>query len=228
MASLTYLGHSAFLIEGSTQKLLVDPFLAENPLATRSPNDVTCDYIIVTHGHGDHLGDTVAIAKRNNATVISNYEVATWLSQQGVAVHGMHIGGAFDFSFGRVKLTMALHGSGLNIDGTMLYMGNPTGALITIDDKMIYHAGDTGLFYDMNLIGAMNAIDVALLPIGDNFTMGIDDAAKAVEFLNPQLAIPMHFNTFDVIRVNPQEFVRKVSSIGKTAKVLAVNEVLQL
>jgi len=224
MAKLTYLGHAAFLLEGSGESIVIDPFLTDNPLATLKPEEVKCNYVIVTHGHGDHIGDAVAIAKQNNATIISNYEIATWCGKQGADVHAMHIGGACNFSFGRVKLTIAHHGSGLDSPEGMIYMGNPTGALITIEEKTVFHAGDTGLFYDMKLIGEMNAIDVALLPIGDNFTMGIDDAVKAVEFLRPKLALPMHFNTFEVIKSNPEEFVRKVNAIGKEAKVLAINE----
>lgn len=221
MAKLTFLSHAAFLLETDDCRILIDPFLTGNPLALVKPETLRCDYVLVTHGHGDHIGDTVEIAKKNNATVISNYEIATWCGSQGLTVHPMHIGGAHDFPFGRVKLTIAHHGSGYQTDsGEMIYMGNPAGALITMAGKTIYHAGDTGLFYDMKLIGEMNSIDVALLPIGDNFTMGVDDAVKAVEFLNPKLTIPMHFKTFDVIDVDPQEFSDKVSAKGFEVQVL--------
>ncbi|MFQ5649682.1 MAG: metal-dependent hydrolase [bacterium] len=222
MAKLTYLSHAAFLLESDGSTILIDPFLSGNPLAAVKPEDIRCHYILLTHGHGDHIGDTVAIAKQNNATVISNYEIATWCTKQGLSAHAMHIGGAHDFSFGRVKLTIAHHGSGYDSGDGMVYLGNPAGVLITVNDKTLYHAGDTALFYDMKLIGEMNAIDVALLPIGDNFTMGIDDAVKAVEFLKPRLAVPMHFKTFDLIDVNPEEFVRKVQAIGKEAQILAI------
>ncbi|RMD89013.1 MAG: metal-dependent hydrolase [Calditrichaeota bacterium] len=220
MAKLTYLSHAAFLLEGGGHKILIDPFFTGNPKAPVKPEEVSCNFIIITHGHGDHVGDAVDIAKRNNATVIANYEIAIWCNQQGVQnVHPLHIGGGHDFPFGRVKLTIAHHGSGFQTEEGFLYLGNPAGALITVEGKNVYHAGDTGLFYDMKLIGEQG-IDVALLPIGDNFTMGIDDAVKATEFLNPKLVIPMHYKTFDVIDVEPSEFVQKVQAKGFKAQVI--------
>lgn len=228
MVKLTFLSHAAFLLETDGTRILMDPFLNGNPLATLNPEEAKCDYILLTHGHNDHVGDTVAIAKKNNATVISNYEIASWCDGQGLNTHSMHIGGAHYFPFGRIKLTIAHHGSGYESNGQMIYMGNPAGALITVEGKTIYHAGDTGLFYDMKLIGEMNSIDVALLPIGDNFTMGIDDAVKAVEFLKPKLSIPMHYKTFDVIDVDPGEFVKKVEGKGKKAQILEVDGELSM
>ncbi len=220
MAKLTFLSHSAFLLETNAHSILIDPFLTGNPVAPVKAEDVKCDFIVLTHGHGDHVGDAVEIAKHNNATVISNYEIADWCGEQGLTAHPMHIGGGHDFPFGRVKLTIAHHGSGYKSDSGFVYMGNPAGALLTVEGKTVYHAGDTGLFYDMKLIGEMNSIDVALLPIGDNFTMGIDDAVKATELLNPKLAVPMHYKTFDVIDVDPEEFAKKVSGKGFKAQVL--------
>ena len=217
MPTLTYLGHSAFLVDGANGRIVIDPFLTGNPTAAAAPEEIEVDHVLLTHGHGDHIGDSVAIATANDATIVAPFELANYCSQQGAKVHPMHIGGAFQFPFGRVKLTIAHHGSAAP-DGT--YTGNPCGFLVTMDGRTLYHPGDTGLFLDMKLIGEMNAIDVALLPIGDNFTMGIEDAVKATEFLQPGVVIPMHYKTFDVIDVEPQEFVERVTAAGFTAKLL--------
>ncbi len=227
MPKLTYFGHAAFLLEDGNTKIVIDPFLTGNPVASVSPNQVQADYVLLTHGHGDHLGDGLTIAKRNNATIVAPYELAMYCQSQGANVHPMHIGGSHTFPFGRVKLTIAHHGSAAEIDGKLVYMGNPCGYLVTVGGKTVYHAGDTGLFLDMQLIGEMNEIDVALLPIGDNFTMGIDDAVKAVEFLKPKLAVPMHYKTFEVIDADPNEFARKVEEKGFKARVLDFGESME-
>lgn len=219
MPKLTFLGHSAFLIEGQSHTLIIDPFLNDNPLAEIKASDVKADYVLITHGHGDHLGDSIEIAKNNDATVIATYELAVYCERQGVKAHPMHIGGARVFSFGRLKLTIAHHGSSTP-DGA--YMGEPSGMLITIDGKTFYHAGDTGLFLDMKLIGEMNQIDIAALPIGDNFTMGIDDAVKAAEFLSANHYLPMHYGTFGLIDVDPHHFVEKLAGNGLKGTVLPV------
>jgi L-ascorbate metabolism protein UlaG (beta-lactamase superfamily) len=198
--------------------------LTGNPKAPVKPADVSCSFILVTHGHGDHVGDAVAIAKGTGATIISNYEIATYLGREGVKTHAMNIGGAWQFPFGRVKCTIAHHGSTLETDAGLVGLGNPMGFVITADGKTVYHSGDTGLFLDMQLIGQLNRLDVALLPIGDNFTMGIDDAVKAVEFLRPRIAIPMHYKTFEVIEADPQEFARKASAHGTRVEVVPVGE----
>lgn len=220
MPKITFLGHSAFYMEGEKGKLVIDPFLTGNPVAQIKPEDLKVDFVLLTHGHGDHIGDAVDIAKANNATIIAPFELANYCADQGANVHPMHIGGARQFPFGKVKLTIAHHGSAAP-DGT--YTGNPCGFLITMDGKTFYHSGDTGLFYDMKLIGEMNSIDVAVLPIGDNFTMGVDDAVKATEFLKPKMVIPMHFKTFEVIDVEPGDFVSKVKALGFNSEILAVN-----
>jgi len=224
MPKLTYYGHSTFVLEGGGSRIAIDPFFANNPHTNLKPEDVRVDYIILTHGHFDHLGDAVQIAKQNDATIIASFELASYCESQGARVHPMHIGGAFTFPFGRVKLTQALHGSAALGSAGLVYTGSPCGVLVTVEDRMVYHAGDTGLFSDMRLIGEMNTIDVALLPIGDNFTMGTDDAVKAAELLNAKLSIPMHYNTWPPIQANPAGFVKKVESLGRKARVLKPGE----
>jgi L-ascorbate metabolism protein UlaG (beta-lactamase superfamily) len=226
MPVLTFLGHDAFTIECREETLVIDPFLSGNPLAKVKPDEVRTGYVLLTHGHPDHLGDGIAIARKNNATIIAPFELATYCQRQGVQAHPMHIGGAHDFPFGRVKLTIAVHGSGLPTERGIIYLGAPCGFLITADGTTIYHAGDTGLFYDMKLIGEMNRIDVALLPIGGNFTMDVDDAVKAAELLGAGLSIPMHYDTFDLIKAEPESFVIKAAAKGMRAKMLRVGEKL--
>ncbi|HPN38184.1 MAG TPA: metal-dependent hydrolase [Melioribacteraceae bacterium] len=219
---LRYFSHSAFQITTKAGfKILIDPFLDGNPTSPVKSDEVTADYIIITHGHGDHLGDAFKIARRCNSTFISNDEIANYCISKGFKAHNMHIGGSFKFDFGKVKLTIAQHGS-LTPDGH--YGGQPAGILVFADDKCIYHTGDTGLFYDMKLIGELNKIDYLLLPIGDNYTMGIEDAVKAVEFVNPEVSIPMHYNTYPVIKADPFIFKEKVESLNKICKVLEYGE----
>ena len=226
VVEITYHSHSCFSIAVGDTKLLIDPFLSGNPLADVSADEVEADYILVSHGHGDHVGDTVAIAKRTGATTISNFEIQGWLESQGVEKsHPLHIGGGFDFPFGRVKLTIAHHGSVLP-DGS--YGGNPAGFLLTLEGKKIYHACDTGLFYDMKLIGE-EGLDLAILPIGDNFTMGPDDALRAVKLLEPKMVIPIHYDTFDVIQQDPGAFAARVEDeTPAECRVLKPGEKLRL
>jgi len=209
VVELTYHSHACFGITVGDTRLLIDPFLSGNDLADVSAGEVEADYILVSHGHGDHVGDTVEIAKRTGAMTISNFEIHNWLMDQGVErAHPLHIGGGYDFPFGRVKLTIAHHGSGLP-DG--ICGGNPAGLLLTLGDKKVYHACDTGLFYDMRFIGE-EGLDLAILPIGDNFTMGPDDALRAVQLLEPRVVIPIHYNTFDVIAQDPYAFAARVEA----------------
>lgn len=225
-----YYGHSAMQIEGDGYSLLIDPFLSGNPVARVSPDEVKADYILLTHGHGDHLGDTVAIAKRNNATVIAPYELATYIGWQGVNVHPMHIGGAHKFAFGRVKLTQAFHGSGLTLDDEqkIIYLGMPSGILLTMEGKTIYHAGDTALFGDMKLIGERNQIDLAFLPIGDNFTMGPEDALLAAEWLRAKQVVPIHYNTFPLIEQDGEAFVSQLKDKGIAGRVMNPGDIINL
>ncbi len=192
---VTWLGHAALKIVTAGKTVLVDPFLTGNPAAACKAADLAADYILLSHGHGDHLGDTAEIAKRTGATVICNYELSEYLAKQGVKTHGQQHGGGFQHGFGRVKLTIAHHGSALP-DGS--YGGNPCGFILYLADAKIYAACDTGLFLDMQLIGD-EGIDLAILPIGDNFTMGPDDAVRAVKLIRPKTVIPVHYNTWDLI-----------------------------
>jgi L-ascorbate metabolism protein UlaG (beta-lactamase superfamily) len=212
---LTWYGHSCWLIKTPQATLLIDPFLTGNPVAPVKADQVKADYILVSHGHGDHLGDTVDIAKRTGATVLANFEIAAYCQELGCQAHPLHIGGSREFAFGRVKLTIAHHGSSFP-DGR--YAGNPCGFLLTIGKKKIYDAADTGLFYDMKLIGD-EKIDLALLPIGDNFTMGPDDAVRAVKLLRPKVVIPMHYNTFDLIKQDGKSFAARVKKALPKTKV---------
>ena len=214
---LTWYGHAAFALTAGDTRLLVDPFLTGNVFAPVSADEVEADYILVTHGHGDHVGDTVSIAQRTNATVISNFEICNWFQAQGVSqTHPQHIGGGFQHPFGYLKLTIAHHGSALP-DGS--YGGNPCGLLLTAEDKKIYLAGDTGLFYSMRLIGE-EGIDLAVLPIGDNFTMGPDDALRAVRLIEPRVVVPIHYDTFEVIAQDPHAWARRVQAETSTEPVV--------
>lgn len=222
---IKYFAHSAFQISTGKFKILIDPFLTGNPNATEKVENVAADYIILTHAHGDHIGDAFSIAKRCNSTFICVNELANYCISKGFRAHNMHIGGSHNFDFGKVKFTIAHHGS-MTPDNT--YAGEPAGVLLTIEDKIIYHTGDTGLFYDMKLIGELNKVDLMLLPIGDNFTMGIDDAVKAVEFVNPKLAVPMHYNTFTIIEADPKKFKTLCDSKGFNTRILNYGEEITL
>ena len=205
---LTWFGHAALGLETGGYKLLVDPYLGENPAGAASPDTIEADFILVSHGHFDHVGDALAIARRTGATIISNHEIIGWYQKQGIEnTHAQHIGGGFNYPFGYLKFTLALHGSGLpdGSDG-----GNPVGFLLTTNEgEKIYLAQDTGLFGDMRLIGEQG-LDLAAIPIGDNFTMGPDDALRAVEFLGPRVVVPIHYNTWDLIHQDVDAWAKRV------------------
>ena len=207
--TVTFLGHGSFSIKTAGKTVVIDPFFTGNPQAAVTADEVTPDVLIISHGHGDHVGDAIEIAKRTGCLVISNFEIVTWLQEKGVSnVHPLHIGGGRDFDFGRVKLTIAHHGSSLP-DGSN--GGSPAGILLKTADGTIYHACDTALFYDMKLIGE-EGIDLAILPIGDNFTMGPEDALRAVKLIEPKRVVPDHYNTFPPIGQDPQAWADRVTA----------------
>lgn len=223
---LKYYSHSAFQITtNSGVKILIDPFLDGNPTSPVNAADVEADYIILTHAHGDHLGDGFSISDRCGSLFICVNELAEYCNSKGYKAHNMHIGGGYNFEFGRVKFTIAHHGS-MTPDNT--YAGEPAGVVLSIDGKNVYHTGDTGLFYDMKLIGEMTPVDYMLLPIGDNFTMGITDAVKAAWLVSPKFAIPMHYDTFPVIEADPNVFKEKVEQEGIKCKVMKYGEEIEL
>ncbi len=212
-ATVTFLGHSAFRITAGGTTILIDPYLTGNPQAAIAADAVTADYILVTHAHGDHLGDTVAIAKRTGAKVLTTTEIARMLKDQGIDALGAQIGAKKQLPFGYVRYTQAIHGSGVNGGGLA------AGFIVNLGGKIFYHAGDTALFGDMALYGRLEKIDCALLPIGDHFTMGPDDAVEAVGMLHPKIVVPMHYNTNPFIKQDPAAFKKAVETRYNNVKV---------
>lgn len=211
MPLVTFHGHACITVQGSDGEIIVDPYLRKNKFADVGPEEINVDAVLVTHGHGDHLGDTLEISRRCGAMIVAPSELCHFCEHQGIVnTHPMHIGGAHKFDFGWVKLTPALHGSAFIEDGKINYTGNPCGFLLCVDGSLLYHAGDTGLFGDMKLIGDMYDIDVAFLPIGDNYGMGPGDAVIAAGLLRPRIVVPIHFNTFEEIEQDALEFKREL------------------
>lgn len=218
---VSYHGHSVVRIQTDEHTILIDPFLSGNSACDLDPHTVEADVILLTHGHNDHVGDTVTIAKRTGALVVALNELAVYLGAKGLQTHPMNIGGAYSFDFGRVKFTQAFHGSSYEEeDGTFVYTGMPGGILLTIEGKTIYHVGDTALFSDLKMIGDHNDIDLAFIPIGDNFTMGPEDALIAADWIQAKTVVPVHYNTFPVIKQDGDEFARKVrTGLGHAMKI---------
>jgi L-ascorbate metabolism protein UlaG (beta-lactamase superfamily) len=216
---VTYYGHACFSVQVGTKTLLFDPFIAENPLARAvDKRKVPADYILISHAHFDHLADAADIARRTGATLISNYEITVWFEKQGLGkVHPLNHGGGHNFDFGRVKFVNAIHSSSLP-DGT--YGGNPGGFVVESDHGSFYYSGDTALTMDMKLIGESSRLKFAALPIGDNFTMGIDDAIKAADFVGCNQILGLHFNSFAPITIDTQAAVAKFKAAGKQLHLL--------
>lgn len=205
MNRLMYFGHSCFQLSNKQGSILFDPFLTDNPFQIAQAEEMECNFILVSHGHSDHLGDAAAIAKRNGATIISTAEIAFLCGEQGCQHHAMHIGGKHTFDFGEVRITQAFHGAG--IPG-----GHACGFIVNFYGTVLYFAGDTGIFGDMALLGRLQKIDYALLPIGDNFTMGPQEAGEAAGLLQPRFVVPMHYNTWPIIAQSPAAFKQAVET----------------
>lgn len=234
---LTYYGHSCFLLETKKAKILFDPFISPNPIvqeikasspdsAIISADEIECDYVFLSHGHEDHVADAESILRRTGAKVVSNFEIVSWFEQKGIENgHPMNLGGNWSFDFGDIKYVNAVHSSVLP-DGT--YGGNPGGFIIKADGKTIYYAGDTALTYDMKLIGEEFDLDFALLPIGDNFTMGVKDAIKAADFIACENVIGMHFDTFGFIKIDHAAAQKSFEDAGKNLMLMQIGETKEL
>lgn len=222
--NVRWFGHGTYGLEIGAHRIIVDPFFApDNPVAPVTVDEVEgADFILQTHGHGDHISDTVALAKRTGALVISNFEICNWIGKQGHdRTHGMNIGGGYQFDFGRVEMTLALHSSGLP-DGA--YGGNPAGFLVKAENKNLYFAGDTAVYSDMQMIGDVG-LDLAVLPIGDNFTMNAQSSLTAIKFLRPKVVIPGHYDTWPIVAQDASEWEKMVrESTDAEPVVLAVGE----
>lgn len=219
----TFYGHACFSVKTKGKTILFDPFISPNPKAKHIDiNQIKPDYILLSHGHEDHVADAETIAKNSNATLVSNFEIVTWFQNKGLTkLHPMNHGGSWKFDFGTVKYTNAVHSSMLP-DGS--YGGNPGGFIVKNDEISFYYAGDTALSMDMKLIGELEKIDVAILPIGDNFTMGVDDAVVAAEFINCNKIIGVHYDTFGYIEINHKEAIDKFKAKGKELILLEIGE----
>jgi L-ascorbate metabolism protein UlaG (beta-lactamase superfamily) len=203
--SITFLGHAGFLLSDGTHTVAIDPFLTDNPVATMKPDEVEVQSIVLTHGHADHLGDTVAIARANDATVFGAFEIVEYMGEQEIKGEPGNPGGKISADFGWVAFTQAFHSSSYN----GRYMGMPCGAVVHMGGVTVYHLGDTGIFGDMKLLGEIYQPDIALVPTGDRFTMGPELATRAVEMIKPKVAIPMHYGTWPLLLPDASGFEPK-------------------
>ena len=223
----TYYGHACFAVQAGGKTLLFDPFISPNPLAKKiDVSKVAADFILVSHGHGDHVADVVEIAKRTGAKVIAPFEVGSWFENKGVKnVQSMNHGGAAQLDFGRVKLTSAIHSSSMP-DGS--YGGNPSGFVVESGDGNFYYSGDTALTFDMKLIGEATRLDFAVFPIGDFFTMGIDDAVRAAEFVAVKKIVGVHYDTFPPIKLDHEAAMKTAQAAGKELLLPAIGETIDI
>jgi len=224
---LTWFGHSCFLLETPAARFLFDPFLDDNPASPIKAAEISCDYLLVSHGHSDHCCDALAIAQRTGATIVANYEIAEYFAKKGAQVIDLNPGGGTTLPFGRIKLTPAIHTSSIELELKPPYGGTACGILLTVAGKNIFHAGDTALFSDMALIGRVG-LDLAMIPIGDNYTMGPDDALLALDYLRPKLAVPMHYNTWPRIAQDAPAFAARAAAAGHAVRVLSPGAHLEL
>ena len=224
---LTYYGHSCFSVTIKGKKILFDPFITYNELATDiDVNSIKADYIFLSHGHADHITDCIAIAKNNDAQVVANYEVHEWINKQGHAkTHPMNTGGKWNFDFGTVKCVVAQHSSGLP-DGS--YGGNPMGFVFMTDEGNFYYSGDTALTMDMQLVPIWTKLDFSVMPIGDNFTMDVADASKAATFVQCNTVVGVHYNTFGFIKIDTAKAQKAFEETGKNLLLPAIGETINI
>ncbi|OME78318.1 metal-dependent hydrolase [Paenibacillus sp. FSL A5-0031] len=223
---IIYHGHSCIQLIAGDKSLIIDPFLRGNPLATTKAEEIKTDAVLLTHAHMDHILDADQIALSNDAPVVANPELAAYMSWKGVKTIGMNIGGTLDLGFAKAKMVQAFHSSGIVVeeDKTILYGGMPAGYIVNMEQLNVLHAGDTALFGDMKMIGDRHPIDIAFIPIGDHYTMGIDDALQAAIWYNAKLVVPVHYNTFPAIRQEAESFVQQLQERGINGKVLKPGE----